>query len=63
MIPSSVASSKPPLTVTPTLEVSATMTMVVVAPLPPVTSFEPQGQATTTDSALPQAALAIESTE
>ena len=58
-----VASSKPPLTVTPTPEVSAIAPAAVMAPLPPVTPSEPQGHATTIDSALPQAALAIESTE
>ena len=63
MIPSSVASSEPPLTVTPTLEVSETATAVVVALLPLVTSSEPQGQATTIASALPHANPAIESTE
>ena len=41
-IPSSVASSKLSLTVTPTLEVLATATAVVVAPLPTVTPSEPQ---------------------
>ena len=61
-IPSSVALSEPPLTVTPTPEVSAIATAAVVAPLPPVTPSEPQGQATTIDSALPWAALAIEYT-
>ena len=40
-IPSSVASSEPPLTVTPTPEVSATAPVVVVAPLPLVTPSEP----------------------
>ena len=44
-IPSSVASSEPPLTVTPTLEVSAIA--AVEATLPIVTPSEPQGQATT----------------
>ena len=63
MIPSSIASSEPPLTVTPTLEVLATATAAVVAPLPLVTSSEPQGQATTIASALPQTDPAIESTE
>ena len=38
---SSITSSKPPLTVTPTPEVLATASAVVVAPLPPVTSSEP----------------------
>ena len=46
-----------------TPEVSMTAPAAVVAPLSPVTPSKPQGQATTTDSALPQAALAIESTE
>ena len=41
-IPSSVASSELSLTVTPTLEVLATATAVVVAPLPTVTPSEPQ---------------------
>ena len=52
MIPSSIASSKPPLTVTPTFEVSTTVTATaaVVAPLPIVTPSEPQGQATTSTS-------------
>ena len=45
MIPSSIASSEPPLTVTATLEVLATAT--VEATLPTVTPSEPQGQATT----------------
>ena len=40
MIPSSVASSEPPQTVTPTLEASATATDV--APLPTVTPAESQ---------------------
>ena len=40
MIPSSVASFEPPQTVTPTLEASATMTVVDVALLPTVTSLE-----------------------
>ena len=61
MIPSSVASTEPPLIVTLTLEVSAIATVAVVAPLPLVTSSEPQGQATTIASALPQAGPAIES--
>ena len=43
MIPSSVASSEPPLTVTPTLEVFATAIAAVVASLPKVTSSKPQG--------------------
>ena len=37
MIPSSVTSSEPPQTVTPTLEALATATEVDVAPLPTVT--------------------------
>ena len=41
MIPSFVASSEPPLIVTPTLEVSVTAT--VEATLPTVTPSEPQG--------------------
>ena len=52
-IPSSIASSEPPLTVTTTLEVSAKSAATVVAPLPTRTPSEPQGQATTTASALP----------
>ena len=40
MIPSSVASSELPQTVTPTLEASATATEVDVAPLPTVTPLE-----------------------
>jgi hypothetical protein len=40
MIPSSVASSEPPQTATPTLEVSATATTPVVAPLPIVSLLE-----------------------
>ena len=47
MNPSSVASSEPPLTVTPTLDISATVKLAVVAPLFIVTPSEPQGQATT----------------
>ena len=39
-IPSSVASSEPPQTITPTLEASATMIAVDVAPLPTVTPIE-----------------------
>ena len=50
-IPSSVASFERPLTVTPTLEVLAIETAVVLAPLPTVTPSEPQ------------AYLATESTE
>ena len=46
-IPSSIASSKPPLTVTPTLEVSATATTVVLALLPTVTPSEPQANPAT----------------
>jgi hypothetical protein len=41
MILSSVASSKPPQIVTPTLEVSATVTAPVVASLPTVSPSEP----------------------
>ena len=40
MIPSSVASSEPPQTITPTLEASATPTTTDVAPLPTVTLVE-----------------------
>ena len=40
MIPSSIASSEPPQTVTPTLEASATVTTADVAPLPIVTPPE-----------------------
>ena len=40
-IPSSVTSSEPPQTVTPTLEALATATEVDVAPLPTVTPLEP----------------------
>ena len=60
-IPSSIALSEPPLTITPTLEVLATA--AVVAPLPIVTPSEPQGQATTTTLALPHVDLDIESTK
>ena len=42
MIPSSVASSEPPQTVTPTLEASATTTTVDVAPLSTITPLESQ---------------------
>ena len=42
MIPSSVASSEPPQTVTPIHEASATATAVDVAPLPTVTPVELQ---------------------
>ena len=45
-IPSSVASSEPPLIVTPTLEALAIETTTVVAPLPTETPSKPQGQAT-----------------
>ena len=45
MIPSSIASSEPPLTVTSILEVSAIV--VVEATLPTVPPSEPQGQTTT----------------
>ena len=44
-LPSSVASSKPPPIVTPTLEASATETETVVASLPRETILEPHGQA------------------
>ena len=47
MIPSSVASSEPPQTVTPTLEVSATATAAVVAPLPTVILLESQAMPVT----------------
>ena len=40
-LPSSVASSKPPPIVTPTLEALATETETVVAPLPTETASEP----------------------
>ena len=40
MIPSSVTSSEPPQTVTPTLEALATATKVDVAPLPTVILLE-----------------------
>ena len=40
MIPSSVASSEPPQTITPTLEASATAAEVDVAPLPTVILLE-----------------------
>ena len=46
-ISSSIASSKPPPMVTPTLDASATETTAVVAPLPTETPSEPYGQATT----------------
>ena len=52
-IPSSVASSEPPLIVTPTLEALAIETTTVVAPLPTETPSKPQGQATTTASESP----------
>ena len=42
MIPSSVALSEPPQTVTPTLEASATTIAADVAPLPIVTPAELQ---------------------
>ena len=42
MIPSSVASSEPPQTITPTLETSTTATVVDVSPLPTVTPLESQ---------------------
>ena len=42
MIPSSVASSEPPQTVTHTLEASATAIAADVAPLPIVTPIESQ---------------------
>ena len=47
MIPSSVASSKPPQTITPTLEVSATTTTADVAPLPTVILLESQAMLVT----------------
>jgi hypothetical protein len=49
-IPLSVASSELPQTVTPTLEVSVTATMPVVAPLPTVSLSEPQAGQTQTAS-------------
>ena len=58
---SSIASSKPPLTVTPTLEVLATA--VVEATLPIVTPSEPQGQVTTSSSTSQLANLVIETVE
>ena len=61
MIPSSVASSEPPLTVTPTLEVLAIA--VVEATLPIVTPSEPQGQVTTSSSTSQLANLVIETVE
>ena len=61
MIPSSIASSEPPLIVTPTLEVSATT--AVEATLPTVTPSEPQGQATTLASTSQLADLVTETTE
>ena len=42
MIPSSIASSEPPQTVTPTLVASATVIEADVAPLPIVTHLESQ---------------------
>ena len=55
MISSSVASSEPPQTVTPSLEASATATAAVVAPLPTVTPPESQAVPATeqTQTALP----------
>ena len=58
MILSSVASSKPPKTVTPTLEASTTTIAIVVAPLPTVTPSESQSmpfteQTQTASSSLP----------
>jgi hypothetical protein len=50
MIPSFVASSKLPQTVTPTIEVSATTIAPVVASLPPVLPLEPQAEQTLTAS-------------
>ena len=47
MIPSSVASSEPPQTVTPTLEASATVTEADVAPLPAVILLESQSMPVT----------------
>ena len=42
MIPSSIASSEPPQTITPTLEVSTIVTAADVAPLPTVILLESQ---------------------
>ena len=55
MIPSSVASSEPPQTITPTLEVSAIATAADVAPLPTVILLESQATPVTeqTQTALP----------
>ena len=53
MITASIASSKLPPLVTPTLEASVTETAAVVAPRPTETPSEPQGQATTTASESP----------
>jgi hypothetical protein len=50
MILSSVASSEPPQTVTPTLEVLVTVTAPVVAPLPIVSPLELQAEQTQTAS-------------
>ena len=47
IIPLSVASFKPPQTVTPTLEASATVTEADVAPLPIVTPLESQAMTVT----------------
>ena len=60
-IPSSIALSEPPLTITPTLEVLATA--AVVAPLPIVTPSEPQGQATTLASTSQLADLVTKTAE
>ena len=61
MIPSPVASSEPPQTVTPTLEVLATATEVDVAPLPIVTP--PESQATPVTKQTPIASLSLLATE
>ena len=58
---SSVASSEPPLKVTPILEVSAIA--AVEATLPTVTPSEPQGQATTLASTSQLADLVTETAE
>jgi hypothetical protein len=52
MILSFVASSEPPQTVTPTLEVLATATTPVVASLPIVSPLEPRAEQTQTASPL-----------
>ena len=61
MIPSSIASSKPPQTVTPTLEVSATATAAVVAPLPTVTP--PESQAAPVTEQTPTSSPSLPATE